>query len=167
MARSRTVATGRLLRPQLSVKRRNTALAAIIALVATVTAQHLAPGTASASERDGGCVDDMTWSYNDNRLTARFEIDLPSCWRSGNDYNVKAWIERSEATSPGPERVVVKRSCDPTRVCRVRVKMGHPSIEATPYRASIQYLATPDGVVISHRILTCVSAREIAHCEHA
>ena len=130
------------------------------------TGTPLKTSSSAQSGDSDGCVAEMSWSYDNRQLGARFAIDLPNCWRWKKSYRVKAWIERSEASDTNPRRVSTKRSCNPERACRVRVRMAHPSPELASYRLSIEYMPTRSGVLITHRILTCANAPGIlTRCE--
>ncbi len=137
----------------------------VAALLAVATFGHANAAAPARAGKRAPCSDQVAVTYDARQIVARFKIDLPSCWRSRDVYKIKAWIERNEPTAASPQRMLVRRSCDPRRVCRVGVRMGHPSTELVSYRISIEYMATPNGVEVSHRVLTCASAPQTARCE--
>lgn len=136
---------------------------AIAVAAALMTGSLEAPGTSKAKE----CTDHMTWVYDQDSARASFKLDLPKCWKGKGDYKVKAWIERHDPPQQRPQRRVHTRKCTPAKVCRIWIEMDHPTTEATTYRASIEYMATRNGVEVSHRVFTCASHGSITRCEQA
>lgn len=112
-----------------------------------------------------GCEEEVTWSYGERRIVARFRIDLPRCWRGGAPHEVRAWIERSvDPTYRDVQRAAKRVECDPSKVCRVRVVLRHPSPEVASYRLSIDHLRSPGGAAVTHRMLTCYSSPAAHGC---
>ncbi len=110
------------------------------------------------------CAPDLRATYDRNRITATFKLDLPSCWEGDGRYRVKAWVTRSEPAATREQQTAERKRCNPARSCRVTVRQPHPDLETASYDLTIEYMPNRNSVAISHTVLICSSAPAAAHC---